>query len=269
MNEQSVSAQFLQFTSLVIPNLPRNFRPERLAHYVGPGKNELKDKLTAAFADDLISDSSPLVVTAAEISKPAEPLLHTVDQSKTLFSWLDAWKKFCKEFKIKPELDFETAKERGLTRPSGFDWIIYTPSGFTAREAIDKLCKPQFTVYESIPVEKYSLERQPNKARFILARPTIEPDREWLNTTADEMQAAPVPFLDCRERYILEAFHYWLTKNHLDINGWTRCPRSRTPRGEVANARWFEADEEFYAGWDDGDDRDPSAGGREAVILET
>lgn len=184
-----------------------------------------------------------------------------------IFAWLDDWKKFCGEFKLKIELDFDAIKEKVLDRPKGFDWVIYMPSGITSRDAIDKLCKPQFKVWEEIPVEQYSLERQPDKPYVILCRANVEPDDVWRGKSADDMSETAIPFLDCRERYMLEAFYYWKKGKHLDITGWTRCPRSRASNGDVACAYWGGARGGFYADWDYPDDRRSRAGGREAVIL--
>jgi len=44
-----------------------------------------------------------------------------------------------------------------------------------------------------------------------------------------------------------------------------RYTRSRTPNGKVANANWNKANEKFYANWNNGDNRNPNAGGREEV----
>lgn len=276
MSEQSVSPQFIQFAGLVIPNLPRNFRPERLKHYTEDGHIELRDKLRAAFADDLqedgqlssreqtrkLAEASRIELLSTQIAVP-----HTAEESVVIFQWLDHWKLFCKEFKLKQEIDFEAAKEKALTRPKGFDWVIYTPSEFTSREALDRLCASQFTVRETNPVQSYSLERQPDKARLILCRPNIESDTEW-RVSSNAMVATALPFLDCRECYILEGFYYNLTKKHLNIRGWTRCPRSRSWR-LVVGVYWGEAGAEFYADGGSPDGDSPSGGGREAVFLET
>ena len=201
-----------------------------------------------------------------ELISTQVPILHTAEDSKTIFQWLDHWKQFCKDFKLKEEVDFEAAKEKALTRPKGFDWVIYTPSGLTSREALDRLCSPQFTVSESVSVQSYSLERQPDKARLILCRPNIEPDNDW-RVSANKMVATATPFLDCRECYILEGFYYSLTKKHLNIRGWTRCPRSRASKRKVADVSWYETSEKFCANYDGPDNDDPHGGGRETVIL--
>lgn len=195
-------------------------------------------------------------------------VLHTAEESHVILKQIDHWKLLCKEFKLKEEIDFEAVKEKALTRPKGFDWVIYTPSGFTSREAIDRLCSPQFTVYESNPVQSYSLERQPDKARLILSCSNIESDTEW-RVSSNTMAATTLPFLDCRECYILEGFYYNLTKKHLNIKGWTRCPRSRSPARNVAHVRWDEASGGFCAGCGYPDGDNPDGGGREAFILET
>ncbi|MFA6432760.1 MAG: hypothetical protein WCV82_03045 [Candidatus Paceibacterota bacterium] len=196
-------------------------------------------------------------------------------ENPTLEHFLAGWPEFCKEFGLAIEVDFEAlgSNPQITGRQLGFDWLVYCPKGLTTRQAID-LCKQQFKkVYEEIPVEEYSLERSLDKTDLVLCRATIEPDRVWLGKSADDMSATKTAFLDARERYMLEAFFYWLTKRlfgrgkHLDLVGWTRCPRSRTSCGGVAHADWGGGG--FKAYWGNAGYRDPYAGGREAVPLGT
>lgn len=201
------------------------------------------------------------------------PELKPADYLPTLDDCLVGWPEFCKEFGLAIDVDFEGLKadQRIAGRRSGFDWLVYCPKGLSTRQAFE-LCRRQFNrVWEEIPVEEYSLERNPDKTDLVLCRATVEPDEAWLKQTSDEMKATPTPFLDARERYMLEAFYYWLTKKltgkgkHLDIVGWTRCPRSRTSDGKVARAFWDGV--RFKAYWSYADHRDPKAGGREVVSL--
>jgi len=204
-------------------------------------------------------------VSASALHK-ADLTVKLTPDHKVILERLTAWPTFCKEFDLPVEIDFEALKEKAKIRREGFDWCIYTPKGFTSRDAIDKLCKPQFPVFEDILVERYSLERQPDKARLILCRANIEPDKEW-RKSGNDMRKTKVPFLDCRERYILEAFHYWFTKFHLDTTTWTRCPRSRASDDAMACVRWGESYGKFYTNRSDGHSDDNGGGGREAVIL--
>lgn len=189
--------------------------------------------------------------------------------NRVIMKWLNGWPVFCKEFGLKIELNFRAFRNdlRILNRRKGFDWFVYKPLGFTAREAIEilKKLKSDFTVFEEIPVEWYtSAEVRPEKPHIVLCRADVEPDKEW-RISANSMRTTAVPFLDHTERYLLEAFHYWLYKKSLDINGWTRCPRSRASGDGVAYAD--RSGSEFRAGWSGGDRGNSDGGGREVVIL--
>ena len=218
-------------------------------------RGEIPDRLLLAFTHQ---DGTVIM------NEPPAPRDNTI-----ILHWLNQCPVFCKEFGLKIEVDFEALKtdSRVTNRREGFDWPVYKPTGFTARQAINilKTFTPAFTVYEEIPVEEYtSAEVRPDKPHIVLCRAGIEPDKEW-RMSANQMCATNVPFLDHTERYLLEAFHYWLYKKGLDIVGWTRMPRSRTSHGRVSSADRYGS--RFKADWSIGDDADPRVGGREVVIL--
>lgn len=273
-NDPALIARGYNLGLKLVPNLLQVMTEAQLEHFESnlPELQTLSAKICEAGGDMALVQE--IVSTEAKPKKGATriepvstqvPVLHTPGNSTVIFEWLDHWKLFCREFNLKEEIDFAAAKEKALTRPKGFDWVIYTPSGFTSRESIDRLCAPQFTVYESNPVQSYRLERQPDKARLILCRPNIEPDSEW-RVSSNTMAATTTPFLDCREGYILEGFYCHFKKKHLNINGWTRFPRSRAGR-LVADVRRCEAREEFYVDCGGPDGGFPCGGGREVVIL--
>ncbi len=182
--------------------------------------------------------------------------------------WRDGVIKLYKDFMqmdIQAELDkFEWLMDRCRT---DFNWFIFRPQGLTTQIALDKLCKPQFTVQEYIDVSKYSLERQPDQSHLVLCRETIEPDEEWLNHSSDDMSTTSTPFLDICDRIVLEATYFLVFKKHLDIKGFTRCPRSRSGR-RVADAAWRPNDSKFRVFDSLPDNRNPDNGGREAIVLE-
>lgn len=229
-------------------------------------RGEIPDRLLWAFIGDEEVRSAPTVPTSVQkVALPPRP-------NDTILTWLTKWPLFCQEFGLKIELDFKALKTdpRILGRPQGFDWFVYKPQGFTARQAISILEKlgrqePTFTVWEEIPVEGYaSTETRPSTPHLILCRASIEPDKEW-RISADRMRATPTTFMDHTERYLFEAFHWWLYKKGLDINTWTRCPRSRTRHDNVACADRLGS--RFGARRDNGDAGLPNGGGREVVIL--
>ena len=228
--------------------------------------------LTTEHVQRLIEHKETFPVIGVNIVQPTiSETPRVLSELPTLDDFLTAWPEFCKEFNLAVEVDFASlmSDKRITIRRPCFDWLVYCPKGMTSRQALE-LCKKQFKVWEEIDVDGYSLERSPDKTDLILFRATVEPDKEWLGKTSDYMSATATPFLDARERYMLEAFYFWLTKSqsgqgrHLDIKGWTRCPRSRSGR-RVAGAYWNDG--KFCANWSYADLPLPNAGGREAVPL--
>ena len=124
----------------------------------------------------------------------------------------------------------------------------------------------QFTVGEYINVDDYSLERDSSQSHLVLCRETVEPDKEWLGQSGDDMSVAKKPFLDLCDRVVLEASYFAIFKKHLDIKGLTRCPNSRAGDG-VAFAGWSPDGRGFGVGACIRDDRGPGCGGREAIVL--
>jgi hypothetical protein len=241
----------------LVSNLPHAITEGELGYW----ENHL-DELKSGLRNGLSLDRKVTVLPTVEA-------LPTNSDNTVILEWLTQWPVFCKEFGLKVELDFDALKTDTsiLNRREGFNWFVYKPTGFTARNAIEILekLKSDFTVFEEIPVEEYtSKELRPTKPHLVLCRADVEPDKDW-RTSANSMRGTSVPFLDHTERYLLEAFHYWLYKKSLDIVGWTRCPRSRTSDDKVAFA--CRCGSKFKAYWSFGRYAYPRGGGREVVIL--
>ncbi|MDP3661407.1 MAG: hypothetical protein Q8R17_00945 [bacterium] len=236
-NEQSVSPQFLQFTSLVIPNLPRNFRPDRLDYYVGQGKSELKDKLLVAFADDLIQvENDPL------------------KQWETLYR---------EEFG-------ETHDFSGVKIPEkkeGFNRLIIVAKGMTPNRVYDS-CEKKFPCWrytgdldKGVPTN----DRVPNEHYAVLLRDRVEADEELKNLSADDLAEQKVNGVTLLERLLLELKYFRETGKHLDIKNITLCSGSRRAGGSVPYAFWRGGG--FRVDWCDRRDQSPRLRSREAVSL--
>ncbi len=194
---------------------------------------------------------------------PLDPLPVPSDASdaeRWKLGWINFYRKFM-GIDVSAELEqFAWPTER----PKGFNWFVFCPKGLTTQMAIDLLCKPQFTTNVYIDVDKYTLDRTPDQATLVLCRETVEPDKQWLNKSGDDLTDTGKLFLDLRERIVLEAVYFFTTKKHLDIDGLTRCPGSRYG-AFVAYASWDS--DGFSVGSDDRRRRCPGNGGREVVVL--
>jgi len=218
----------------------------------------LQRAIEGKFEDNHSRHETEIIVQSRGTTSPA--ILSTSDQ------WRSGMVKLYQNhmgLDITPELEkFQWPSEL----PQGFNWSVFRPQGLTAKMALDKLCKPQFKVVEYINLNDYSLERQTDQPHLVLCRDTVEPDKEWLNQSGDDMSATTTPFLDICERIILEATYFYIFKKHLDIKGLTRCPRSRHG-GTVANAYWDPDYRRFKVNANYRGNRCPADGGREAIPL--
>lgn len=213
-NEQSVSVQFLQFTSLVIPNLPRNFRPDRLDYYVGPGKGELKERLLAAFSDDLVqAETDPL------------------KQWEALYQ---------EEFG-------ETHDFSGVKIPEkkeGFNRLIVIAKGMTLNRVYDACAKkfPCWRYTDNLDKAVPTNDRTPTEHYAIWVRDQQEADEELKNLSADDLAEQKITGVTLLERMLLELKYFRETGKHLDIKNVTLCSGSRDADGDVPYANW-------HGGW--------------------
>jgi hypothetical protein len=166
----------------------------------------------------------------------------------SLEKWVSLYPAFCREFDVPVDLDFEELTENPVfsLRPPGFDWLIYCPRSFTADDAV-RLCEAQFPVARSIVPGGFLLERPLDSTDLVLCQSLRVPDQEWIGQSSQDCTwSSADPFLDIRERHMLEAYYYWITKTvfkegrHVDPFCWTRCPRSRELGfpDHVAGAYW-------------------------------
>lgn len=235
-NEQSVSVQFLQFTSLVIPNLPRNFRPDRLDYYVGQGKSELKEKLFAAFADDLIHEES-------DPHKQWEAL-------------------YREEFN-------ETRDFSGVIIPTrnGFTRSVIVAKGITMNLAYEACAKkfPCWRYVDDLDKGIPTNDRTPTEHYAVCVRDRQEADEELKNLSAADLTKKGMKGITLLERLLMELKYFRETGKHLDIQNVTLCSGSRNADGDVPSVDWIGG--KFRVGWSYRGDRRPDLRSREAVSL--
>lgn len=234
----------------------------QVAFGVDPQLSEIGDTFVEIQKSPTAIDSALLPPKIEE--KPTT--ISVVEVPRRILTWregtIELYQKFM-DIDVTAELEKFAWPEK---TPEGFNWFVFRPHGLTTPMALDKLCKPQFQVCEYIDVDQYSLERDPGQSHLVLCRETVEPDKEWLGKSGDDMSATAKSFLDICDRSVLEATYFLMTGKHLDIKGYTRCPRSRCG-GRVAGAGWGPCDREFGVGAGHHGGRRPASGGREAIGL--
>lgn len=155
------------------------------------------------------------------------------------------------------------------TLPTDFVLPLYEPEGLTAEQAC-QICENgdhAFAVKRWCGPMLFSGSTALENPRLLVVRDTIEPDKVWLNHSADMLRESGKLFLDLRQRVLLEAFRFDCSGKHLDVKGWTRCPESRLSDGRSAYVRWDPDGEWLVVRAYYSVDRYPCAGGREAVSI--
>lgn len=194
-------------------------------------------------------------------------------EQKLIFNlWLSRLPEFWQKFwGLKIDLSiFKIPKKL----PAGFAWPVYIPAEFSHGDAV-ALCQKQFKVWEGIDIRTCGDAKGCDKPRLLIVRPTVEPDVEHLNKSANDLVTTGKSFLDIGARSVLEAQYFFMTSeshldaigSHLDVRGWTRCPNSRLSNGNVADACWYAGNAEFRLDWRNPDSQDSDAGGREVVYV--
>lgn len=163
---------------------------------------------------------------------------------------VSGWPGFCRELGLpspaglERQKDLWLAPQRGEAMTDAFSgrWFLYVPEGLTAHMAIEA-CQAQFRVFLKGPVGNFTLSGPVGGGYALSCAASISPDKEWLNRSSDTMRQSKKPFMDIRERCLLEAYYFWLTEKrsgagrHLDLRGQrTRCPGSHDENGNIASA---------------------------------
>jgi hypothetical protein len=248
--------------------------PSEIARALAKYYDESREGLTA-MTRRLISDGA----SATGLGGQTMPGLATQirPEIRKIAQWIDGCPVFCKEFGLPVEIDFALlASNPQITgRVRGFDALVYTPKGLTIGRTL-AICRKQFPVWvePDSRLRQFSLEGSLAETGLVLCRPRVPVDNDWIWKSPDEMSVnASVRFLDIRERYMLEAFYFWLTKQlsgtgmHLDTVTSTRCPRSRDPlHPQYAAAAYYDSKyNKFWAFAGNATLTDRLTGGRQAI----
>lgn len=228
--------------------------------------------------DPMTTGSITTIASPSTQRRPRETAV-IPPQLRDIKLWTNRWPVFCKQFGLAIEIDFRSlyALPEVAGRRSGLDAIVYCPTGTTIHQTID-LCRSQFPVWEEPAgaIDNFTLERGCEETDLVLCRLSVDTDSEWTWKSADSLRDhSSVRFLDARERYMLEAFYFWLSKSvtgtglHLDLLTSTRCPRSRDPlRPDHAAAAFYDGKEkQFWVFWGFTWLTDEVVGAREAVPI--
>jgi hypothetical protein len=204
-----------------------------LKMYHDGGRNELMKFLRRS-----ISGGASAV--EADYMRDVPNLAVEIDREfRNIGQWISGWPIFCQQFGLAIDVDFPTlANIAEITgRRGSFDALVYCPRGLTTMQTVElyRRQSDDIKIASDMYLERYTLERSPDETDVVLCRPDVD-IQGWNERSADELAMRnEVCFLDVRERIMLQAFYFWLTKRltktglQLDVKTWTHCVRSRDP----------------------------------------
>jgi len=159
------------------------------------------------------------------------------------------------------------ANLQGIILPrSHFSRFILVPQGLTINKVFEALPFPKRSVWDDLDraINPEEEQRSPAKQAYAIAvRDSIEADI-LLNRTANEHRALGIMTETILEHLIHVLKVHRETKQHLDVQGWTRCDGSRLVDGDVpsCSARGGA----FYVHYDSPDSAYPGLRAREVVF---
>jgi hypothetical protein len=165
---------------------------------------------------------------------------------------VNEWQKFYqKVFNI--TADF--SQVRISSQRDGFNWLVIMLQGLTAQKLFDK-CKELFCAWKWTDknldeiLDQTKSARNPASGNYaIWLRDRVEADEELKNRSANNLQQSNIQGITLEERLLLELFHYWKHKKHLDIDNVTLCSGSRDNDGRVPGVRWYSYDDRLSVYW--------------------
>ena len=209
-----------------------------------------------------------------------------------VLQWLQAWPHFCLKFGLPVMVDFGKLKNHPtiVNRRKGFDWVIYEPRGISLDGVLSDLCRKQFPTKLDYRLEGFcsrrngvisdakSIDPPAKRTRLWLCQASNTPDRQFLGAKWSNLVERREVFMGPLQRATLEAIHFYVYKDHLDIKdrrAWTtrmlHAPVFKTNakvsqdyiyRGLNATAFWnhsqfcLEADHFLHVGDDQGGPRE-------------
>ncbi len=88
--------------------------------------------------------------------------------------------------------------------------------------------------------------KKPTKRQFAY---TQEPDEEYKDMSANDLEKAGVQGITLRERLLFELLYWKKEGKHLDIKNITLCSGSRSSVGGVPSVRWFPDYDRLCVNW--------------------
>lgn len=127
------------------------------------------------------------------------------------------------------------------TEQSGFGWAGFFPQDLTCNQVWQK-CGELFVcksfIGNDLDAAVPANDRTPAETYAKRFRDRVEADEENKGLSANELTARNVPYITLRERLVLEAWFFWKTGRHLDIENITLCAGSRDSDGGVLGVCW-------------------------------
>lgn len=151
-----------------------------------------------------------------------------------------SWQKFYKNI-FKEDFDFTDVRISERPGPAKDWWLIILAEGMTPQRLFEK-CREKFGAWKWIDVNLDEIVQSDRTAKnghyAVWVRARIEADEEFKNLSANDLKKQGHKGITLEERLILELYHFWKTKNHLDIRNITLCTGSRFSDGGVPCVGW-------------------------------
>ena len=132
--------------------------------------------------------------------------------------------------------------------PGGFERVIFIPKGLTYADIV-KVLKKKFKVYfytEKLDKDIKDDVRTSKQSYAVRFRERVEADKEWKNTSANQLKEKGINSITLMERLILELKYFDETGKHLDIDNITLCAGSRRSDGVVPFVFWDDDELRVY-----------------------
>lgn len=121
-------------------------------------------------------------------------------------------------------------------KTKGFSWLVFIAKELGSQPIDTAIiaCHKLFTVVGAYPDSQADQtssinDRDPRNGSYaIRVGNRIEADKELKGLSDNDIVKRKLVTMTWLERLILELFHFWKTKKHLDIKNWTLCSGSRT-----------------------------------------
>ena len=206
-----------------------------------PSNTRVFDDDVLGVLGDVIGKMRKGVLTLGEFKKSAKRENPFEGDPEPNRGFIKNWQKFYK--KVFGEVfDFSDIRIPGCPGIPGKEWrLIIVAKGMTPEELFCK-CREKFGAWKWTDRNLNEIVISDRTAKdghyAIWVRARVEADEEFKNLSVNNLKAQNHKGITLEERLVLELFHFWKTRKHLDIQNITLCSGSRYSGGSVARVDW-------------------------------